>query len=118
MPESFKVLIKELQSIGLDIKVLSEDAQEIVIKDDEEDLQCATIAGFLIVGTVPQLPEAGVPWTDFLTGKIPFGVLDFYVRESLSNVGRDNFYPQYDIQDDKLTMSVGQIETEEADNVI
>ena len=38
MPESFKVLIKELQSIGLDIKVLSEDAQEIVIKDDEEDI--------------------------------------------------------------------------------
>ncbi len=38
MPESFKVLIKELQSIGLDIKVLSEDAQEIVIQDDEEDI--------------------------------------------------------------------------------
>ena len=38
VPESFKVLIKELQSIGLDIKVLSEDAQEIVIKDDEEDI--------------------------------------------------------------------------------
>ena len=38
VPESFKVLIKELQSIGLDIKVLSEDAQEIVIQDDEEDI--------------------------------------------------------------------------------
>ncbi|MFC2343552.1 MAG: DNA-directed RNA polymerase subunit beta [Negativicutes bacterium] len=38
VPESFKVLIKELQSIGLDIKVLSEDAQEIVIQDDEEDV--------------------------------------------------------------------------------
>ena len=38
VPESFKVLIKELQSIGLDIKVLSEDAQEIVIHDDEEDI--------------------------------------------------------------------------------
>lgn len=37
VPESFKVLIKELQSIGLDIKVLSEDAQEIVIKDDDDD---------------------------------------------------------------------------------
>ncbi|MBQ8699810.1 MAG: DNA-directed RNA polymerase subunit beta, partial [Schwartzia sp.] len=38
VPESFKVLIKELQSIGLDIKVLSEDAQEIVIQDDEDDI--------------------------------------------------------------------------------
>ena len=38
VPESFKVLIKELQSIGLDIKVLSEDAQEIVIQDDDDDI--------------------------------------------------------------------------------
>lgn len=38
VPESFKVLIKELQSIGLDIKVLSEDAQEIVIQDDDDDV--------------------------------------------------------------------------------
>lgn len=38
VPESFKVLIKELQSIGLDIKVLSEDAQEIKISEIEEDV--------------------------------------------------------------------------------
>jgi len=38
VPESFKVLIKELQSIGLDIKVLTEDAQEIVIHDDDDDI--------------------------------------------------------------------------------
>ena len=37
VPESFKVLIKELQSIGLDIKVLSEDAQEIMINDSDDD---------------------------------------------------------------------------------
>jgi len=38
VPESFKVLIKELQSIGLDIKVLSEDAQEILIRDTDDDI--------------------------------------------------------------------------------
>ena len=37
VPESFKVLIKELQSIGLDIKVLSEAGKEILIQDDEDD---------------------------------------------------------------------------------
>ncbi len=38
VPESFKVLIKELQSLALDIKVLAEDKQEIIIReaDDEE----------------------------------------------------------------------------------
>lgn len=39
VPESFKVLIKELQSLGMDVKILSEDEQEIEMKemDDEDD---------------------------------------------------------------------------------
>ncbi len=37
VPESFRVLIKELQSLALDIKVLSADKQEIELKDLEED---------------------------------------------------------------------------------
>jgi DNA-directed RNA polymerase subunit beta len=41
VPESFKVLIKELQSLGMDVKILSENEEEIVMKelDDEEDGQ-------------------------------------------------------------------------------
>ncbi len=38
VPESFKVLIKELQSLALDIKVLSEDKQEIEIRELEDDI--------------------------------------------------------------------------------
>ena len=37
VPESFKVLIKELQSLGLDVKMLSEDFEEIELRDLEED---------------------------------------------------------------------------------
>ncbi|QQE78539.1 DNA-directed RNA polymerase subunit beta [Alicyclobacillus sp. SO9] len=37
VPESFKVLIKELQSLGMDVKILSEDEQEIVMKESDED---------------------------------------------------------------------------------
>ncbi len=36
IPESFKVLVKELQSIGLDIKVLNEDEEEVSLLDDED----------------------------------------------------------------------------------
>ncbi|GMK41024.1 DNA-directed RNA polymerase subunit beta [Paenibacillus sp. CCS19] len=41
VPESFKVLIKELQSLGMDVKILSEDEQEIEMLeiDDEDDAQ-------------------------------------------------------------------------------
>jgi DNA-directed RNA polymerase subunit beta len=41
-PEAFKVLIKELQSLALDVKVMSEEKEEIVIRevidDDIDDL--------------------------------------------------------------------------------
>ena len=37
IPESFKVLIKELQSLGLDVRLYSEDDQEIEIKENIED---------------------------------------------------------------------------------
>jgi DNA-directed RNA polymerase subunit beta len=33
IPESFKVLIKELQSLGLDVKVLSDEDEEIELKE-------------------------------------------------------------------------------------
>ena len=37
VPESFKVLIKELQSLGLDVKLYSEDNQELELKEHIED---------------------------------------------------------------------------------
>lgn len=37
VPESFKVLIKELQSLGMDVKILSEDEQEIEMREMEEE---------------------------------------------------------------------------------
>jgi len=36
IPESFKVLVKELQSLALDIRVLDKDSNEIELKEDEE----------------------------------------------------------------------------------
>lgn len=37
VPESFKVLMKELQSLGMDVKILSSDEQEIEMRDLEDD---------------------------------------------------------------------------------
>ncbi|MCP3742236.1 DNA-directed RNA polymerase subunit beta [Rossellomorea sp. BNER] len=43
VPESFKVLIKELQSLGMDVKILSSNDEEIEMRDleDEEEVQQA-----------------------------------------------------------------------------
>lgn len=48
IPESFKVLIKELQSLGLDVKVLNKDEEEIDLKqtfDDDDNMGLAPAGG-------------------------------------------------------------------------
>ncbi len=37
VPESFKVLVKELQALGLDVKVLDRDKNEIELHEDDDD---------------------------------------------------------------------------------
>ena len=37
VPESFKVLVKELQSLCLDIRVLDDQGEEIELRDDDDD---------------------------------------------------------------------------------
>ncbi|MDE6677337.1 MAG: DNA-directed RNA polymerase subunit beta, partial [Clostridia bacterium] len=42
IPEAFKVLLKELQSLALDVKVLTENNEELIIRefdDDDKDMQ-------------------------------------------------------------------------------
>ena len=41
VPESFKVLIKELQSLGMDVKILAENEEEIEIREMEEEEESA-----------------------------------------------------------------------------
>ena len=44
VPESFKVLVKELQSLCLDIQVLDENGNEIELKEDEDALDTFNLA--------------------------------------------------------------------------
>ena len=55
VPESFKVLVKELQSLALDVRVLSEEEEEIEIKEDEDDIAAtARELGIDIAGSVEE----------------------------------------------------------------
>ncbi len=63
IPESFKVLIKELQSLALDVKVLDKDDKEIDLKqtfDDDDDVGLTPIADVLpdeMTSEGSELPE-------------------------------------------------------------
>ncbi len=68
VPESFKVLIKELQSIGLDIKVLNEDEEEISLRDTDDDInETARKLDLDIDGTIPEAPNTEIVQDDYTT---------------------------------------------------
>ena len=61
VPESFKVLLKELQSIGLDVKILNEDQEEVVMKElDDEDEVVETGIEEVMEGSAVETDEVTV----------------------------------------------------------
>ena len=62
VPESFKVLVKELQALCLDIRVLDENGDEIELKDEDEDDEIVYTADHeeqLVVGDANEVLDAG-----------------------------------------------------------
>ena len=57
VPESFKVVVKEMQSIGLDIQVLDEDDDEIDLDDEDEDIGMGDIARELDMDMANKAPH-------------------------------------------------------------
>ena len=62
VPESFKVLVKELQALCLDIRVLDEHGNEIELKDEEEDDEIVFTAEHeqeLVIGSADEVLDSG-----------------------------------------------------------
>ncbi|MEG1536855.1 MAG: DNA-directed RNA polymerase subunit beta, partial [Clostridiales bacterium] len=65
VPESFKVLIKELQSLCMDVSVLNDKDEPIEIREDDDDIvETAKELGLDVGDLKPALPEAE-PVLDF-----------------------------------------------------
>ena len=72
VPESFKVLVKELQSLCLDIRVLDEDGQEIILADDDEDTpQFSDITREKATASDSELESSGYGISDAEDGDTP-----------------------------------------------
>ncbi|MCM1055114.1 MAG: DNA-directed RNA polymerase subunit beta [Bacteroides sp.] len=64
VPESFKVLVKELQSLGLDVKVLDRNHEEIDLKqtfDDDEEVGMVNADDFEYVADQNELDASFIP---------------------------------------------------------
>lgn len=100
--------IKLLSSEGIPPTLDIEVNNGIVrwIKDEEEKLQQAQLATFLQLGSTPQLPNKGVNWLGFFTENISFGEIDSQIRENIKNSKGDNYIPEYEIINNKLSVTV------------
>ncbi len=93
IPESFKVLVKELQSIGLDIKVLNEDEEEISLRDSDEDIvETAREVDMDIEGRVVEPASEEVVVDDYADNDVTEDEVDviadlgnFTIKEDLSD---------------------------------
>ena len=63
VPESFKVLVKELQALCLDIRVLDEQGNEIELREDDDDEDVVYTSGSdnedVVVGDTNEVLDAG-----------------------------------------------------------
>lgn len=96
--------ISETENPIWDVKVIKGIVP--IISGNEEKIQTATLAGFLELGTIPQIPAVGVNWQGFLTGSITFGELDTEIRKSIQDAGVEQFSPDYDLDNDNLIMTI------------
>lgn len=77
-----------------------------LISGDLERVQTAAMAAFIQVGSVPQLPEVGVPWAEFLTGGATFGDIDAAIRKAALASNVSEFQPVYDFENGRLTVTM------------
>ena len=89
VPESFKVLVKELQSIGLDIKVLNEDEEEISLRDSEDDVtETARDLDLNVSGEIPTVVSDKQEETDEENATVDN---DLDLIADIGNISLDNF---------------------------
>ena len=71
IPESFKVLVKEMQSLGLNVEVLSETGEEVELKEVEDDIaKTAEKLGFNLGGELTE-EEQKIEAVGALDGETP-----------------------------------------------
>ena len=72
VPESFKVLIKELQSLALDVKVLTETREEVEIRIADDDMsERAQEIGLLMGDEDPRLSQTALAEREAEVERIP-----------------------------------------------
>jgi DNA-directed RNA polymerase subunit beta len=85
IPESFKVLVKEMQSLGLDVEVLSEEGKEVKVDTDQDEL-------------MRTVEELGID----LIGQDAVGLFDEEEQAEEEEEEEDYYAGEPDLEDDNI----------------
>ena len=108
VPESFKVLIKELQSLALDVKVLTEQREEIEIKIADDDMtERAQEIGLLMGDEDPRLSQTALAEREAererlsaaATAAVGTAVIDGESGEGVAELVDDEEEPEEEVDD-------------------
>jgi hypothetical protein len=79
-----------------------------ILENEQEKSQNATVAAFIQIGTIPQLPTYGNPWVEYFMGEAPFSAVDGAIKSNLTAAGLIDYYPTYDLVDGNLVARIGK----------
>jgi len=94
IPESFKVLIKELQALCLDVKVLNEDNEEIQLKESVEDAEALEVN----IEGAEEIPVVPVPVEEYSESIIEEEA-DDSIEIDIDSLTIDDFQDNLEIDD-------------------
>lgn len=104
IPESFKVLIKEMQSLCLDVKVLTEDNEEIEIKETSETEGIADIEDMVEVDLEGEEPDEDDDD-------------DIVIMDDEDDINEDDEPDDFEEDDEDEEESFGNVEAEPTEEV-
>lgn len=98
------------EKFNTDINIENGRAEELV-DDNAIQAQRATVAGYMIKGTVPLIPDAGVEWDAYATREKTLLEMDGQVRQSVSTFvgGENRFIPEYGMMSDHLAIRMNEV---------
>ena len=98
--------LPSLPSVDLYVPVATTGKHIVpIITGQAEEMQQAQVLAQLVLNMIPQLPGVGSDWIGFIGGTLAFPVLDAQIRNTLANGGHSDYYPDYNVVNDALTVN-------------
>lgn len=90
---------------------ISDKGELKMLTGSAEEKQRAIVASFTQRGSIPQLPDTGIQWAEFLTGDVGYAELNAQVLDALHNTALTYAYmPIYTEKGSALNIVITEVQ--------